>query len=324
MEPNPSSKIQNPKSGFTLVELLVVITIIGILIALLLPAVQAAREAARRIQCQNNLKQLGLALHNYHSALNCFPASDAINIPTQCSDDCRGTPLYIALLPYIEAANMADTFDYNIAQGWCVWAEWGNPETSFFGNPMARERLSFYQCPSDDRSMQWAPQRVYFGVTGGKTRAGTGRFGDVFIDGLFAINLWRRIADIPDGSSTTLAIGESVHVSFLGVGPGYGVSDEGGPLTWWIGSRCKEDVTAYYHHYNGRCVRGTKYPINSNLLPMSLTEDNDPPFGSYHSGGAHFVFADGHVGFLNDTINMNVYQALSTIADEEVIPGDGY
>lgn len=311
--------------AFTLVELLVVITIIGVLIALLLPAVQAAREAARRTQCQNNLKQIGLAVHNYHSAFDCFPASDAINIPTQCSNDCRGTPLYVSLLPYIEASNLSDTFDFNVAQGWCVWSKWSSARPSEW-IPEANTRLAFYQCPSDNRSQEYAPQRVYFGVTGGKSlkhSSGTGQFGNVFTDGLFVINRWRRFADIRDGSSATMAIGESIHVAFRGVGPGYGKKAEGGPLAWWIGSSCYKDITDYNGWDIGRCCRSTEFPINYNLLPaMESIDENSAPFGSYHSGGAHFVFADGHVVFINETINNDVYQSLSTIEGGELISGN--
>jgi len=106
MKTNPPSKIQPPKSAFTRVELLVVITISGILIALLLPAVQAAREAARRLQCANNLKQIGLALHNYHSQYNCFPAGSAVQVPGNCTGtDCRGLGMFVAIFPFIEHDN---------------------------------------------------------------------------------------------------------------------------------------------------------------------------------------------------------------------------
>ena len=110
-------RCSNPK-GFTLVELLVVIAIIGILIALLLPAVQAAREAARRMQCTNNLKQIGLALHNYHSTHNCFPAGDSIGIPSQCDNgaDCRGNPIWIVLLPYLEMGNIVSDYDHTLVR----------------------------------------------------------------------------------------------------------------------------------------------------------------------------------------------------------------
>ena len=115
------------QAGFTLVELLVVITIIGILIALLLPAVQAAREAARRLQCQNNLKQLGLALHNYESVYNCFPAADSVRIPAQCqgSSNCRGAPMTMVILPYLEQGNLESKYDYgaatSVTDGWNAW-----------------------------------------------------------------------------------------------------------------------------------------------------------------------------------------------------------
>ncbi len=314
---NQKSEIRNQKSAFTLVELLVVITIIGILIALLLPAVQAAREAARRLQCCNNLKQLGLALHSYHEALNSFPAASQVKIPEHCagSINCRGTSLYVTLLPFIEQLGLEGEYDYNMS--WIEWAQ-AHPELN-------NTRLAVYQCPSDDRSQEYPDSRVYFGVCGGKPpREAFNWRGDVYIDGLFVMNRWRRIADIRDGTAQTFAIGESVHPAKWGLGPGYGDPNVGGPVTWWLGGECRKPDCPPSSMMTGRLVRGTKYPINSSLMPMADNDENDAPFGSFHSGGTHFVFADGHVAFVNDTIDMAVYQALGSIDGEETIPGNTY
>ncbi len=124
-------------SGFTLVELLVVIAIIGILIALLLPAVQAAREAARRTQCANNLKQVGLALHNYHDVLKVFPPGN-ITDGNCCSDLSRIT-WAISILPYIEQTNLGQRYNYNLPNE--------DPANAF----VREERVPIYECPSDDQ-----------------------------------------------------------------------------------------------------------------------------------------------------------------------------
>jgi len=301
------------KTGFSLVELLVVIVIIAILIAMLLPAVQSAREQGRRVSCASHLRQLGLALRAYESNHGTFPPAASVDIPEQCSQsDCRGTPIYVMLLPYIEQVRLNEQYDYESDWGWCGW--WG-------GNGQhAATPIAIYQCPSDDRSQEYPNQRVYFAMTGGKTLAAHSWRGDVFLDGLFAINYWRQIGHIRDGASNTLAIGESVHVARWGMGPGYGIGEVGGPVSWVHGGGCSKGTNCSPASQSlGRAFRSTKYPINANILPMATDEENDAPFGSFHAGGAFFVFADGHVEFLTDPINMDTYQALSTIAGEEPI-----
>lgn len=332
------------RGAFTLVELLVVITIIGILIALLLPAVQAAREAARRAQCTNNLKQLGLALQNYHSALNCFPAAESITMATQCGVDCRGTPLYMALLPYIEQGNLDDNAEYahNLKRGWAWWmrldpATGTTYEDTDYWNPYALIPMSIFQCPSDPRISYSPSVRDYFGCAGGMIELNQQPkncyWGSLFTNGLFTMTRWRRMADVSDGTSSTFAMGESIHNSRYALDSdgtmsvGYGTT-LGGYIPWFMGGSCKPDpnhpeLCGEYRQHIGRCCRTTLYPINS-TIQLDTDADNEPPFGSYHSGGAHFVFADGHVTFINDTINKNVYDALGTHQNGEIVSGSGY
>ena len=206
-------------SGFTLVELLVVITIIAILIALLLPAVQAAREAARRTQCQNNLKQLGLALHNYAALYGKFPAGSSVSRADDTGSDYRGNPLYFVILPYIEMANMESRINYSM--GYYKWLYYTASDGTQPNVVYQKKQFPVYQCPSDSRIPQYPSLRDYCGCVGGKTYAfpgvPSGGRGAMFNDGMFLPNQWRTFADIRDGSSQTFAIGESTAPSTFGI-----------------------------------------------------------------------------------------------------------
>jgi prepilin-type N-terminal cleavage/methylation domain-containing protein/prepilin-type processing-associated H-X9-DG protein len=312
--------------GFTLVELLVVITIIGILIALLLPAVQAAREAARKMQCSNNLKQIGLALHGYHEARGCFPSAGAATYSASTHGYCN--PTFVVILPYLELANVDSR--YNYSRGWEFWLDnvlADTPDGPILGN----SDLAAYQCPSDPRLGRYPSMRDYSVVAGG-TYPEASANGVGYQDGLFALNLWRSTADVRDGTSNTLAVGESIHVMLCGLdadpvgsAPGY-YSAEGSPVGWCWGAGCdSETETGIEHQWSlGRGSRSTANPINYTFTAtqMQTAFSNDIPFGSFHPGGAHFVFADGHVAFLGESMSTAVYQALSTIAGEEPISAD--
>jgi len=303
---NSRSENRNPRSAFTLVELLVVIAIIGILIALLLPAVQAAREAARRMQCANNLKQIGLALHEYHEALGAFPAGT--NISPNAYDASLGWQ--VRILPFIEQGNVHEVINPDFAPG----GESDEP---------GKQWLPVYVCPSDgDPIDDWANDGVYKGTNYiGITGAGVvsrqdledGHCGDYYTDGALYPDSGTRIADIRDGTSNTAIVGERVYHT-----RGWLWGD------WWGGSPTTK-VCSY-------AAKNIRWPLNSDPdsvgyyvfdsqaptgAPRTLLF-NDLMFGSNHPGGALFVHADGSVHFHSDSIDFTTYQRLAMIADNEV------
>jgi prepilin-type N-terminal cleavage/methylation domain-containing protein/prepilin-type processing-associated H-X9-DG protein len=299
--------LRRSRPGFTLIELLVVIAIIAILMALLVPAVQKVREAAARAQCANNLHQIGVALHNYSAEHRRLPPGADVDVTKHCiGTDCRGVSVYVALLPYLEQGDLYQKYHLN--------ESWNSTYNAATFTPVA---MPVYICPSDTKFPDFAMRRTYFVVVGGKTNIGHGARGDVFTDGLFNINLRVHMKDIIDGTSNTLAVGESIHPCLYGLGPGYGVGTIGGPAHWYYGGGCSGPACGLAGRSLGREFRSTKYAINSSIMPLTPDEENESPFGSPHSGGAQFVYADGHVAFLEASIDMGAFQSLGSYKLED-------
>ncbi|MBN1910900.1 MAG: DUF1559 domain-containing protein [Pirellulales bacterium] len=304
--------------GFTLVELLVVIAIIGILIALLLPAVQAAREAARRIQCSNNLKQHGLAAATYESAHKVYPPG-RIGFGSEAGSDVYGykTPnqrngcsVFVAMLPQLELQGLYEEFQLTtFPQIWILPHDHWMTESP---GHAAMQRPSVVVCPSDESDpisgAVAARAEWIVPVTTGSYAAVEGRVGGVNTsthskcgnDGPFHYISRYRQADIRDGVSSTLFFGEVVDADA-----------EDGWINVWslsIGGRSSLRCTA----------SSVNTPPGLNGGGGLLKDDRgnliNGAFGSRHPDGANFVFGDGHVVFLSDNISLEVYRAMSTRA----------
>ncbi len=298
------------RRAFTLVELLVVIAIIGILIALLLPAVQAAREAARRMQCSNNLKQMGLAIHNYASAHGAFPPGS------------RGAyrhALFTFILPYMEHGSVYEMIDLE-------------KPTYDAANATARfTEISEYICPSFSRDTVIGTRETsvniysagalvtYQGVGGalgkGNASPSKSQYGDLPNNGIFAWKIQRRPGDVSDGLSNTLAIGEFVHEDSQ-----YSSQPEQyrGNIRPWIMAAHEESTPERVASY---VFKSLEYRINA-LVDRGAADSgvafNWLPMTSPHSGGGcNFAMADGSVHFVTDDLEFDVYQALGTCSGGE-------
>lgn len=305
------------RRGFTLIELLVVIAIIAILVALLLPAVQQAREAARRAQCKGRLKQIGIALHNYHDIHNTLP----IGYTT------HGTGWSAMILPQLELANLYETLTF--AEG--PPGDWNSPGP----NQLACSTiLPVFHCPTHPKLIPepnhpGMPGRVpsaYVGCVSGTVgltpwTAGSQTpdtaFAQTQNDGVIYRNSSTRFADITDGSSNTVVAGEAP-TNFPKVKDGQGMDH------WYIGSwqvdgdhlpppGVLEETSEF--------VCSTGIPINAHIVDATLAgHEYEAAFGSYHTGGAHLLFGDGSVKFVSENIDRTVYSAIGTRSGEEVVP----
>jgi prepilin-type N-terminal cleavage/methylation domain-containing protein/prepilin-type processing-associated H-X9-DG protein len=312
-------RCDNQKSpGFTLVELLVVITIIGVLIALLLPAVQAAREAARRSQCTNNLKQMGLAMHNYTlTSAECFPAG---------SNGGWRHALFSAMLPYIELGAISDQLNWKAIVGGPIYID----DYITFDEPSKFTPVSCYVCPSWPHNTvfpkgsppyenQEGAITTYQGVAGAYPNVApytaSASNGNVPKNGMFGVKFARRIADVTDGLSNTLCMGEWVQIDATqptGAGGNPGSSVPPGNVRPWILGACSDGSGLY----TAKVV--ADYPINV-VVDSSGIMFNWLPFGSFHPGGANFLLADGSVTFLSNSILLDLYRKMATVNGGEPV-----
>ncbi|MEW4564287.1 DUF1559 domain-containing protein [Bremerella sp. JC770] len=300
-------RYQKPQRGFTLVELLVVIAIIGVLIALLLPAVQQARESARRMQCSNNLKQLGLAMHNYHDTFGSLPSAYILeaNVNLSSSDWCRTAsqnyaraPWSVLILPFLEQGNLQDQLDMGAAFA----TGDGRPNDAVIAGGIDNiSPLAAMQCPSDAGHSQSPNKRSYAAVQGGgddsmKSCGGySSRARRFYTNGLFHVNSDIAFRDATDGLSNVMMVGESTFENIVNL--------------WWLSSA--------KHDSNGMVYTITAF-VNQPNTPFEVHGSGEAPtstFYSLHPGGFQTVFADGSVHFIPETIDLNIGRQLAIRGD---------
>ena len=325
--------------AFTLIELLVVIAIIGVLVGLLLPAVQKIRETAARMKCTNNLKQIGLALHNYHDSQNGFPPGyiDGNIDPNSTPDNDVGPGWGWAtlLLPYIEQGNVYNQINLKVTVGTGVNAA------------ISQQTIAIYQCPSDPYQEPWPvydsslsspvtklAHGNYVGCNGweecfngasGNPQPGVGQdglagtFGQAGV-GLFWRNSRTRVASVLDGLSNTIVVGERSGnhspTTWTGAFPG-------GVCPAWMAVQPPSPYSPPPGPPYDNADFGEAYVLahgNGTHLPSADFPIFDPDtFYSMHTPqGANFLFGDGSVHFLSAAINPKTYQYLCTIAGGEV------
>lgn len=274
---------RNRHRAFTLIELLVVIAIIGVLVALLLPAVQQAREAARRTQCRNHLKQIGLALHNYHDVHNKFPIGHVE--PSLWTGQTM-------ILPHLDLGNVYQLIKYE-SPGDCgaFLATLGKP------NPVSHQFRAVFVCPSDPNA-----GGVYTQLSGSidghwcASYLGVSGTTPISNDGAWHAGSNTSLRNITDGSSSTLIVGE-----------------RGVPRDYYYG-------WPFCNH--GSDGKGDGDNLLSVELGLSRGKDDgnhNNHYWSQHSDSAHFLFADGHVASLSYSLDSHIFRSLATRSGNEVI-----
>ncbi len=337
------------RAGFTLIELLVVIAIIGVLIALLLPAVQAAREAARRMQCTNNLKQMGLALHNYESSVGSLPPTLCITGTTSTVTWTNGFGAHPRIMPYAEQGPLFNAINFDLDMA------------TVYNTTVRVQVINMLICPSENKPS-------YRETSGGKLAISNYGYvvGDWFVWGglgssvagrsAFGPNLSRRLADFTDGLSNTLWASEGkAFMDYIRDCPSlanintpngipspdadpYAVAPEylsgcvlkpGEGRTEWYESGAHHSGITTAWPPNRRIVGGPGkiYPdtdLNSNREKLGKPTYAAATARSYHPGGVNALFGDGSVKFIKSSISGQNWRSLGTVAGGEIVGSDAY
>jgi prepilin-type N-terminal cleavage/methylation domain-containing protein/prepilin-type processing-associated H-X9-DG protein len=330
------------RTGFTLIELLVVIAIISVLIALLLPAVQSAREAARRISCVNNMKQLGLGVHNYESIAGSFPMAGIFT----ATSGWVGWSVHSRILPLLEQGSMFNSINFNLP--------YSKPDNT----TVSAAAISIFLCPSETNT-QRTPASPFFPVDHSISDYGW-NLGDWYVwsnggpttRGAFTLNTVRRFADFTDGLSSTVLSAEvkaqtPVYFCFGGlaninssasipspnsdpytVAPEYrgscGVANTGHSA--WVDGNAQETGMTTAWPPSKAILNPTGIDVDLSSTPFF---SGGPTYAainarSYHPGGVNSLFGDGGVRFVKSTVSGDVWRALGTVRGGEVTSADAY